>query len=257
MNWADENYVRLFTRDTVTWESWSWQTRATFALLLRKVSRAGVLDIGKRAPAAALAIITHMPLEFTTVAADELLADGTLEQVGNSLLIPNFNAAQETRKSNAQSKREQRELEKDELRLLQIRETTTPHRQTSADGGEPRQTPADGDRSGHPPAQPSPSPAQPEKKKPQPPPEDSGAGFFLWAQELRHEAGLMAEREPHPSALATWFTKAMLDTNGDRRRLEDAYDKFTENKHWSTADPPWPFHAFMKQWTDFVPRRTG
>lgn len=47
MNWSDERYVRLFTRDTVTWLRWSFETRAIFCLMLRKVDRSGVLETGR------------------------------------------------------------------------------------------------------------------------------------------------------------------------------------------------------------------
>ena len=43
MDWANERYVRLYTRDTVTWKMWPWEARAIFPLLMRKVDRAGVL----------------------------------------------------------------------------------------------------------------------------------------------------------------------------------------------------------------------
>jgi hypothetical protein len=76
-------------------------------------------------------------------AFEALRADGTVELVNGHLIIPRFLEAQESRKTNTQSKREQREKSKAVARATEVLKTSTPHRQTTADGG----------RSGHPPAQ--------------------------------------------------------------------------------------------------------
>ena len=41
MNWSDERYVRLFTRDTVTWLKWSFETRSVFMLASQPQIRTG------------------------------------------------------------------------------------------------------------------------------------------------------------------------------------------------------------------------
>lgn len=92
---------------------------------------------------------------------------------------------------------------------------------------------------------------------PRPPPKDSGAGFFARVAQKRHEHGIGPDREPHPSALATWFTKAMLELNGDDGRLWATYDKFTDDKFWRDKQPQWPFEAFMKEWPRYVVRRAS
>jgi hypothetical protein len=109
VNWSDERYVRLFTRDSVTWLSWRWETRCTLALLLRKVDRSGVLDTGRTDKAKALALTLMMPLEVVTVALEELLASGTAEVADGSIVLPNFIAAQEAVISDRQRQKDLRE----------------------------------------------------------------------------------------------------------------------------------------------------
>jgi hypothetical protein len=91
------------------------------------------------------------------------LADGTVELVNGALIIPKFNDAQESRKTNAQAKREQREKAKATARTTQTPIVITPHRQTAADAV---QSAADGDRSSHPPSPALPCPALPERIPP-------------------------------------------------------------------------------------------
>ena len=99
MNWSDERYVRLYTRDTLTWRSWNWQTRAVFALLLRKVDRAGVLDVGNMDAAAALAIMVEVPTEVAAAALEQLLASGAVQATKGHLVLPAFTSAQEAKQS--------------------------------------------------------------------------------------------------------------------------------------------------------------
>lgn len=116
MDWADEHYVKLFTRDTVTWRSWPWQARALLTLLLRKVDAAGFFDVGSRDPELSLAIMVEMPREVVAPGLAALLADGTAEMVGGKLLLPNFVAAQESRKTDKRKAADYRESKKAKAR---------------------------------------------------------------------------------------------------------------------------------------------
>lgn len=109
MNWSDERYVRLFTRDSVTWLSWRWETRCTLSLLLRKVDRSGVLDTGRTDKAKALALTLMMPLDVVSVALNELLESGTAEVADGSIILPNFISAQEAIISDRQRQKDLRE----------------------------------------------------------------------------------------------------------------------------------------------------
>lgn len=99
MDWSDEHYVKLYTRDTATWASWPWQARAIFPLLLRKLTGAGLLAAGRLELTRAVAVMISVPEEVVAPAIAALLADGTVEQVGGGLLVPRFLEAQEARKT--------------------------------------------------------------------------------------------------------------------------------------------------------------
>ena len=47
MDWSDERYVRVYTRDTPDWQCLSFLAQGLFCLILRKVDRAGVLPLGR------------------------------------------------------------------------------------------------------------------------------------------------------------------------------------------------------------------
>lgn len=108
MRWEDERYVRLYTRDTVDWEMMPWQARALFPLLLRKVDRAGILHLGKHG-AVGLANVVRLPIEVTEPGLAGLVADGSVELHGDSLVVRNFIEAQEATASDAKRARDYRE----------------------------------------------------------------------------------------------------------------------------------------------------
>jgi hypothetical protein len=62
MDWHDERYVRLYTRDTVNWKLMGWQARCLMPLLLRKADRAGCVDVGEDG-AEGIAALVDIPVE--------------------------------------------------------------------------------------------------------------------------------------------------------------------------------------------------
>jgi hypothetical protein len=110
MRWEDERYVRLYTRDTTDWLALSWKAQGLFALIMRKVDRAGLLDLGK-AGKRGLAAHIGGPSAWAEVepCLDELLADGCVQINDRTLFVPNFMEAQEAIQSDKQRKRDQRE----------------------------------------------------------------------------------------------------------------------------------------------------
>jgi len=109
MDWENERYVRLYTRDSLTWKLWSWEARAILCLLLRKVDRAGVLDIGDHEPADAIAAICDLPCEVCAIGVPQLLKSKTLIVNNGQIAISNFLEAQEARASNRERQRRFRE----------------------------------------------------------------------------------------------------------------------------------------------------
>lgn len=107
MDWSNERYVRLYTRDTPDWVLLSWEARSLWVLILRKLDRSGVMDMGRHGMRA-LSASVGMPLDVVERALPELLDDGCLLQNGSKLVAPNFLEAQESVASDAQRKRESR-----------------------------------------------------------------------------------------------------------------------------------------------------
>lgn len=83
----------------------------------------------------------------------------------------------------------------------------------------------------------------------------SAEAFWSWSQFKRSQVGLVAEKPPHPSKLSGWWSEVHLELNGDPTRLEAAFYKFAESKHWESRDPPLPFHGFISTWRDFAPAK--
>lgn len=119
MNWSDERYVKVYARDTANWKMLPWEAKAVWLLLLRKLDGAGIVDTGSHDRNQVLALILDVPTEVVAKAIPALLADGTLVEVERGLLAPNFIDSQEARKTDTQSKRDQRQKVKDKRSATQ------------------------------------------------------------------------------------------------------------------------------------------
>lgn len=115
MRWEDERYVRVYTRDTVSWLVLTWQARAVYLMILRKVDRAGIIDLGKSG-AKGLAGLLSVPAHVVEEALPELLEDGCLEAHGTTIVVPNFIEAQEAKKSDQARQQEHRLKRRDQVR---------------------------------------------------------------------------------------------------------------------------------------------
>ncbi len=128
MDWSNERYVRLYTRDTATWKLLNWRARTVLLHLFRKVDRAGVLDVGDDG-IEGLAAVLELPLEIVEPGIEQLTRvrsrsrHSTIVHTGSAYLLPNFIEAQETPQSDPQRKRESRARRRD-LGLYQSRFVT-------------------------------------------------------------------------------------------------------------------------------------
>ena len=111
MRWEDERYVRLYTRDTMTWKMLSWQSKCLLPIIMRKLDRAGVLDLGTDG-LPGLAVLTDMPLEFVESAMPDLLKREVFMLADSVLVMPNHLAAQEAIQSDKLRKAIQRERDR-------------------------------------------------------------------------------------------------------------------------------------------------
>lgn len=113
MDWQNERYIRSYTRDTVTRKVWTWEARAIWDALMRKVDRAGVMDIGEFEPAEAVAAMIDIPLEVVSAHLPSILKSKAVIVVGPCLVSPNFVEAQEANQSDKQRQAESRARRKD------------------------------------------------------------------------------------------------------------------------------------------------
>ena len=84
----------------------------------------------------------------------------------------------------------------------------------------------------------------------------TGEDFWRWAQFKRQEAGFVAETR-RPRDLGGWYSTVLMTLQGDVQRLQEAFYRFGEDKHWQAAKPALPFGAFVAQWGDYVPRKAA
>lgn len=115
MNWQDEQFIKVYTRDTGEWTLLSWDAQALLLQILRKVDRSGVLQLGKHGARVLPAALGHREqADRITAALVELTADGCVVLRPDCLVVPNFIAAQTSRQSDKarqQSARDRRRAE--------------------------------------------------------------------------------------------------------------------------------------------------
>lgn len=110
MDWSNERYVRLYTRDTADWLAISYEAQNLLMQLLRKADRTGVIEVGKHGKKGAAIVLGRADLwPKIEAAVEELLADGCLFFLDTKFILKNFLPAQESSTSDAQRKREERE----------------------------------------------------------------------------------------------------------------------------------------------------
>ncbi len=118
MDWENEPYVRLYIRDTADLLAIGWEGRAVLSEVMRKCSRAGVLDI---VDPDVLADLLRMPRDIVAIGVGRLLERGTFKpgwlNKKPCIVLPNFLAAQEASQSDRQRKKEQRQRARDKALL--------------------------------------------------------------------------------------------------------------------------------------------
>jgi len=108
MDWENENWIKMYTRDTADIISIGPEGRAIWRELLCKLDRSGVIDIPD-ADLIVLADILRIPWEWFQIGFPKILARGMAEFRGGRLVVRNFLPAQEARSSDAQRQRDSRQ----------------------------------------------------------------------------------------------------------------------------------------------------
>ncbi len=114
MNWSDERYVRVYTRDTSDLLSVGWEGRLVLYELLRKVDRAGVLDTGGDLDV--VPELLRVPPEIVRMGLERLVKRGVVEVGERAILVPQFIEAQESCMSPTARQQESRLRRRDLVR---------------------------------------------------------------------------------------------------------------------------------------------
>lgn len=109
MDWSNERYVRLYTRDTKTWLLCGWQGQSVLCFFLRKCDRCGILEGAHDAGDLAVMFCNGMRIDDIEAGLSSLMKYGVIIDSSIGLVMPNFLQAQEAPMSDAQRQREHRE----------------------------------------------------------------------------------------------------------------------------------------------------
>lgn len=113
MRFEDEQYVRLYRRDTTSWLMLPWQARCVLPLILRACDRAGIIDLGEDGWEG-LAVTIKVPADLVEAAMPAILRRGILVlQDGGLLVWPKFIEAQEAKQSDRARQKAARDRARD------------------------------------------------------------------------------------------------------------------------------------------------
>jgi hypothetical protein len=123
MDWSNEDYVRVYTRETPDDIDLSWEALALWRALLTKFDRSGLLPV--RNGWASVAKLVRWPVDVVERAGPELVRDGRVRSVDAGLFAPNFMAAQTASKSDRARQKELRDRRREEAAAMQDVDITT------------------------------------------------------------------------------------------------------------------------------------
>ncbi len=107
MDWANESYVRLYTRETADDLELSWEALALWRALLPRFDQSGLFAV--RNGWTSVSKATRIPLHVVEAAAAELVSDGRVRLIKEGVFAPNFVEAQTASKSDRARQRESRD----------------------------------------------------------------------------------------------------------------------------------------------------
>ena len=140
MNFEDESYVRLYTRDTATWNLLGWEGQTVLLHMLRdKFDRAGVFDLGCHEPSRAVTAVTRLPEFVTSIGVAAVLREGVWVVRDGKLVWPKYVEAQRCKRSDRARQAESRRNRRDSA-LLKITPTTSQNVTASHEQSQPSQS---------------------------------------------------------------------------------------------------------------------
>jgi hypothetical protein len=107
MDWSNEEYVRLYTRETADDLELSWEALSLWRALLIRFDRAGIIQV--KNGWSSVARLVRMPADVVLRVAPELVSDGRVRLVDGAIYAPNFTEAQTSSKSDKVRQRESRD----------------------------------------------------------------------------------------------------------------------------------------------------
>lgn len=111
MDFSNEPYVRLYSRDSATWKRLGFDGQTCLMHLLRRANAIGVIELGDLAPWQAAAVLCDVPEGIARAGVDKLIQLGCAAHSGGKLVFPRYLDAQNAAASDAQRKRESRARE--------------------------------------------------------------------------------------------------------------------------------------------------
>jgi hypothetical protein len=110
LNYEDEEYVRFFTRDTVSWLALGWEGQSVLSLMLHgKFDRSGVFDCDGHTPSQAVTMVTRMPTDVVERGLAALFKAGAWVHRDGKIIWPKYIHAQGCKRSDRLRQRESRE----------------------------------------------------------------------------------------------------------------------------------------------------
>lgn len=114
MNYPDEDYVRYYTRETVSWRALGWEGQVVLALMLHgRFDRSGVFDCDGHQPSHAVTLVTGVPADVAEVGLARLLEAKTWMLVDGRIVWPKFVEAQSCRRTDRARQEESRRNRRD------------------------------------------------------------------------------------------------------------------------------------------------
>lgn len=107
MDYPNERFVKVYTRNDEDWLVLSWHAQSLLLHMVRAVDRAGVLET-RRGPAGVAALLRG-PLDVVEPALTELIREGHVEAHELGYVIPRHLEAQDASQSDRQRQRQHRE----------------------------------------------------------------------------------------------------------------------------------------------------
>ncbi len=93
MNFADEPYVRLYTRKTLTSKLLGWEGRVVLRMMIDEFDAAGIFAIRGDA-ATCISAVTELPLDIVRIGLERLLETETWVVTGRAITWPTYEEGQ-------------------------------------------------------------------------------------------------------------------------------------------------------------------